>query len=242
MARGVRQYGELAKYYDLMYSWKDYRKEAETLADLIKRYKRAPGNSLLDVGCGTGQHIRHLNGKFDCVGIDINDAMLEQARRNVGGVEFAHGDMVDFDLEKKFDVILCLFSAIGFLKTYPRLKKALRNFAKHLREGGVVIIEPWFTKETAKSPYVSVLTQGSDNLKIVRVDHSEVKGGLSIIDGRIVVAQKGVGIRSYEDRMELALFEKDEFLKLMREAGLQSRYLKKSLAPGRGLYVGVVKP
>ena len=241
MAREVRQYAELAGLYDLLYRWKDYGKEAEILAGLIRKYKRTSGNSLLDVGCGTGQHIKRLKGRFDCVGVDVNDRMLEQARKNVGGVEFVHGDMVDFDLGRKFDVVLCLFSSIGFLKTHARLEKAIRNFAGHLREGGVVIIEPWFTKDAVKSPHISVLTEGSDDLKVVRVDHSEVKGGLSIIDERIVVAEKGAGIRSYGDRMELALFEKDEFLRLMRKAGLRPRFLKRSLAPGRGLYVGVLE-
>lgn len=28
MVRGIVQYGKLAKYYDILYQWKDYRKEA----------------------------------------------------------------------------------------------------------------------------------------------------------------------------------------------------------------------
>ncbi len=238
MAKGVRQYEELAKYYDLLYEWKDYKKEGKILASLIQRYKTSAGSDLLDVGCGTGKHIAQLRGRFDCVGMDASEAMLHVAKRNVRGVEFILGDMTDFDLGRKFDVILCLFSAIGFVRTYSKLARTLRNFAGHLDEGGVVIIEPWFTRTTVEDEHVSVLTQGSDDLKIARVDHSYVKDGLSIIDERIVVAEKGIGIRSYRDRMVLALFERDEFLKLMRQAGLQARYLKKSLAPGRGLYVG----
>ena len=241
MPASVRQYQELAKYYDLLYGWKDYEREGKILDGLVQRYKESAGNSLLDVGCGTGQHIKLLKDRFECVGMDINEAMLELARLKVDGVRFVRGDMTDFDLGMKFDVIVCLFSAIGFVKTYRKLARTLRNFARHLEEGGVVIIEPWFTKETAKDGFVSALTQGSDDLKIARVDYSRVEGGLSIIDERIVVAEKGRGIHSYGDRMVLGLFEKDEFLRLMRQAGLQARYLKKSLAPGRGLYVGVLR-
>jgi len=51
------QYGELAKYYDMIYAWKDYAKESRTLSKLIRHYKRASGSNLLDVGCGTGKHI-----------------------------------------------------------------------------------------------------------------------------------------------------------------------------------------
>ncbi len=237
---GIIQYGELAKYYDVIYQWKDYRKEARVVRGLAELYKASPGNSLLDVGCGTGKHLQHLAGKFDCVGMDASEAMLEQARRNVRGVEFIQGDMVDFDLRRQFDVILCLFSSIGYVRTYPRLARTLRNFAAHLREGGVVIIEPWFTKSTIKTGYVHVLTQGNDRLKIVRVDHTKVKGSTSILDERIIIAEKNKGITVYKDRMVMGLFEQDEFLELMEKAGLKARYLKKSLAPGRGLYVGVL--
>ena len=235
----VRQYGELAKYYDLLYSWKDYAKEAEVLRQLIRRYKRSRGNKLLDVGCGTGKHIQQLKKGFDCVGVDVNQGMLKEARRNVRGVEFVKGDMVDFCLGREFDVVLCLFSSIGYLRTTADLAKALRNFAAHLRTGGVAIIEPWFTKSTAIDGHVHVLTQGTADLKVVRVDYTKVEGDHTVLDERIVVAEKGKGITGYRDRMVMSLFEREEFLESMKRAGLEARYLGRSLAPGRGLYVGV---
>jgi len=242
MAKGSLQYRELAKYYDVLYQWKDYEKEAKILEGLIGRYKTSPGNSLLDVGCGTGKHLQHLTGRFDCVGMDVSEKMLEQARSNLRGGRFVQGDMVNFDLGRQFDVILCLFSSIGYVRTYSRLSKTLKNFASHLRTGGVTIIEPWFTKSTIKAGYVHVLVQGTDELKVVRVDHTGVKGDVSVLDERIMVAERNKGIVTYRDRMVMGLFEKDEFLRLMEQAGLRARYLKKSLAPGRGLYVGTKPP
>lgn len=239
MAKRILQYGELARYYDTIYQWKDYHKEAEVIRELIARYKASPGNSLLDVGCGTGKHLQEVKGRFGCVGMDVSREMLEQARRNVDGVEFIQGDMVDFDLGRRFDVILCLFSSIGYVKTYARLARTLRNFAAHLLEGGVVIIEPWFTKSTIKAGHIHVLAQGDDNLKIVRVDYTDVKGSVSILDERIVIAERNRGIAVYKDRMTMGLFEQEEFLRLMAKTGLKAEYLKRSLAPGRGLYVGV---
>jgi len=239
LAGGTRQYGELAKYYDLLYEWKDYAKEARTIEQLIERYKVTTGKALLDVGCGTGKHLQYLSRRFECVGMDVNEPMLDQARRNVQGVRFIRGDMVDFSLGRKFDVIVCLFSSIGFVRTYRKLARTLRNFADHLQLGGVVIIEPWFTKSTARSGYIHVLSQGDDRLRIVRVDFTRVKRGLTVIDEGIMVAKKDVGITAYKDHMVMGLFEQGEFLRLMRKAGFEARYLKRSLAPGRGLYVGI---
>jgi len=238
VVKGILQYGELAKYYDLLYQWKDYEKEAKILETLVERYKTSQGNSLLDVGCGTGKHLQHLMGKFDCVGMDVSKKMLEQARRNVRGGKFVQGDMVHFDLGRQFDVILCLFSSIGYVRTYSRLGTTLKNFARHLKTGGVTIIEPWLKKSTIKAGYVHVLVQGTNDLKIVRVDYTGVRGNVTVLDERIVVAERNKGIATYKDRMVMALFEQDKFLRRMERAGLRARYLKKSLAPGRGLYVG----
>jgi len=236
------QYEELAKYYDLLYSWKDYDREARIIAGMVRRYKASAGNSLLDVGCGTGKHVQLLAALFDCVGMDSSEEMLEQARRNAKGVEFIRGDMVDFDLGRKFDVVLCLFSSIGYVRTYPRLARTLRNFAGHLTDGGVVIIEPWFTKATAKDGHVHALVQGDDALKVVRVDFTRVRGNLTVLEERFVVAERAKGVATYKGRMVLGLFEQEEFLRLMRKAGLKAKYIKRSLAPGRGLYIGVKEP
>lgn len=243
MPQKILQYGELAKYYDLLYEWKDYKKETHTLLQLIKRYKQSPGNSLLDVGCGTGKHIQSLRKKFDCVGMDASEEMLDQARRNVKGIKFIRADMASFNLRRTFDVILCLFSGIGYVRTYPKLARTLKNFARHLRDGGVVIIEPWLTKTTWKSGRVHLLSnQSSDELKVVRVDFTGIKGNLSVLDMRTLVAEKGKGISYYKDLQLLGLFERDKFLELMRRAGLEAKYIRRSLARGRGLYIGVRRP
>lgn len=238
MSRNTLQYGELAKYYDLIYDWKDYSREARTLSMLIRRYKRTSGSELLDVGCGTGKHIQYLRQSFTCVGLDSSRAMLEQARRNVEGVEFIQGDMESFDLGRRFDVVLCLFSAIGYVKTYSGLAKTLRNFARHLKEGGVVIIEPWFTKASWNAGTVNVASSlASSDLKIVRVNYSGVRGDLSVLDEMTVVAKKGEGISYFREKQLMGLFEHERFLSLMSKAGLHGRYLKASLAPGRGMFI-----
>ena len=238
MKNGI-QYGELAKYYDLIYSWKDCGHEARILRDLIRRYKRSSGVSLLDVACGTGKHIQQLRDDFECVGIDSSEQMLAEARRQVKGVEFRCANMVDFDLNRRFDVIICLFSSIGYVGSYPTLAKTLRNFAKHLKEGGVVIIEPWFTKSTWNAGSVHLRTYESEDLRIARVGYSGARGDVSLLDERILVAERNKGVSYFRDRQVMGLFEKERFLELMNRAGLEARYLKRSLAPRRGLYIGV---
>ena len=42
----------------------------------ITAHKRSAGNTLLDVGCGTGMHMAALRDRYACEGLDVDRAML----------------------------------------------------------------------------------------------------------------------------------------------------------------------
>ena len=106
-------YGRSAVYYDAIYSRKNYEKESNKLHQFIQRYKKSAGDTLLDVACGTGNHLKYLKQWYDVEGLDINPTMLKQARKKHPRITFHRGDMCSFILRKRFAVITCLFSAIG---------------------------------------------------------------------------------------------------------------------------------
>ena len=124
-------YNKLSKYYDIIYSSKNYKEEAEKIKNIIEKFKESEGVSLLDAACGTGQHISFLKDDFDCMGIDISEKMLKIARKRNPHLKFKKANMIDMDLNAKFDVITCLFSAIGCVKTYENLRKTWEVFSLH---------------------------------------------------------------------------------------------------------------
>ena len=222
-------YGELARYYDLIYSWKDYEKEAKKINKLILKHKKYKGKDLLEVACGTGHHLQYFKDKFSCVGIDKNQGILNIAKKKIPKARFVHADMVNFKLGKKFDVIACLFSSIGYVKTYQNLRKTIHNFAFHLQKGGIVIIEPWFAKSAYKAGFPHMTTYESKELKIARLCVSNVKGNVSIMDMHYLIAEKGKEVRHIVDRHELGMFEVGKTLQIMKNAGLKAQFLKNGL-------------
>jgi SAM-dependent methyltransferase len=232
-------YEKLAKYYDLIYHWKDYEKEANSIKELIKKYKKSGGNLLLDVGCGTGKHLEQFKDGFSCTGIDINNEMVEVAKKNVKDVIFYQGNMIDFNLKIEYDVILCLFSAIGYVKTYPNLEKTIMNFSNHLKKGGVFVIEPWFTKSIYWVGEPGMTTYDGKDVKIARVNTTRIEGDLAIMEMHYLIAERNADVMHYVDTHELGLFEIDKTLEFMVRAGLQSDYLENGLMKDRGLYIGV---
>jgi ubiquinone/menaquinone biosynthesis C-methylase UbiE len=230
---------DLARYYDLFYSWKNYQREAETIAQLIDRHKTSSGRDLLEVACGTGRHLQYLKNDFSIVATDLNEGMLRIARKNVDGVTFKRADMVTLDLGREFDAIICLFSSIGYVKTYASLRKTLHNFGRHLKKGGVLIVEPWFAKSDFKVGNLSLTTYNGDSVKIARLCVSKVRGDVSVMDMHYLIGEKGKQVEHHVDRHELAMFDRDRMLDYMRQAGMAASFQPDGLMQERGLFIGI---
>jgi len=232
-------YTDLAEFYDATYSSKDYRKEAARVADFARRAGRSGGREWLDVACGTGRHLEYLSRQFHCTGVDASPQMLRVARRRLRGVRLLRGDMRSLRLGRQFDVISCLFSGIGHVRTLAALRQTIRTFAQHLKPGGVLLFEPWFSRETWIPGMVHLLTASTPNLTIARMSFSSVRGNQSVLEMHYLVGRKGRGVLHAAVTEYSGLFDRGTTLRFLREAGLQPRYLHRGLLPGRGLFIAV---
>ncbi len=226
-----------ARYYDKIYVFKDYQAEAAKLMQVIAEYKQSPGNSLLDVACGTGHHLDYLKERFNIEGLDLEPGLLEAARQRLPGVTFHQADMTAFDLGRRFDVLTCLFSAIGYVMTMDGLGKALTCMAAHLLPGGLLAVEPWFTPETWRAGTVHALLVDEPELKIARLNLSGAKGRISFMDFHYLVATPQ-GVEHFTEWHELGLFTVEEMQSAIAAAGLAPAYDPEGLT-GRGLHLGV---
>lgn len=226
------------KIYDEIYkaTGKDYIAEASKVHQLIQKYSSTDGKSLLDVACGTGAHAGPLSKYYKAEGLDLDPDMLKVAHKKYPKIRFHHGDMASFDLGRQFDFITCLFSSIGYVKTKSNLRKAIQTMSKHLRPGGVLLVEPWFTPEQWNPGRVFVLQIDKPDLRIVRMSHSGQKGKLSFIEFQYLIGTPK-GIEHSVELHTLGLFTHEEYLNAFRSAGLKVTHNKKGL-DGRGLYIG----
>ena len=234
-------HNQLAKYYDRIYSFKDYLDEAVRLQNLIIKYLESEGNLLLDVGCGTGLHLKHLKDDFSCIGVDISKSMLKIARKNARGVKFKEADMKTMRLGKQFDIITCMLSSIGYVKTAASLEKTIQNFSKHLKKGGLALIEPSYAKASYVNGEPHITTYNGKDAKIARVNFTKIKQATAVLNMHILIAERGKDVKYFVDRHELGLFGINNTLKIMKAAGLKSKYLKNGLMTGRELFVGIKK-
>jgi SAM-dependent methyltransferase len=236
LIEGDDVFTKTAQFYDKIYAFKDYPAEVEQLTAIIHTHLQSGGNRLLDVACGTGHHIEHLQAHFDVEGLDINAELLDIARQHNPDVPFHQGDMIDFDLGHQFDVVTCLFSSIGYVKTLDNLRRAVACMAHHLVKGGVLVIEPWFSPDDWHTPSVHALFIDEPELKIARVNTSFQEGRLSYFDFHYLVGTLE-GTEHFVERHELGLFEIEGMLAALESAGFEAIYDTEGLT-GRGLFVG----
>jgi hypothetical protein len=144
-------------------------------------------------------------------------------------------DMTDFDLGRSYDVVTCLFSAIGRVMTFERLERAIACMARHVCPGGALIVEPWFTPDQWKPGSLFVHAGEIGTTKVCRMSLSGREGDTSTL---LYHYLRGTpeNVEHYTERLELALFTRDEMTWAFESAGMAVRYDSEGLM-GRGLYL-----
>jgi malonyl-CoA O-methyltransferase len=94
------------------------------------------GARALDLACGTGRYLRHLQaaGAQAVIGLDLSAEMLARARAEAAGL--AQADMLALPLAaSSFDVVVCGL-AVGHV---PRLEPMMCELARVLKTGGALV-------------------------------------------------------------------------------------------------------
>jgi len=225
-----------AGYYDQLYSFKNYADEAAQIRELIRR-EHPRAHSILDVACGTAEHAKLLSADFAVDGIDLEPEFVEIARGKVPKGSFHVADMRQFDLGKKYDVVQCLFSSIGYVTDGSDIIRALECFARHLAPGGIIIVEPWITPEKWHHSGPDMLCVDQPDLKICRLNVNRVEGNLTIIPFDYLIATRA-GVEHVQEEHVLALYSVSEMLRFFERAKLRVKHDPQGV-DGRGLYVAV---
>ncbi len=201
---------------------KDYAREAMNIITVIASRVPHPA-SLLDVGCGTGLHLSYFAEHFTCVGIDLSSKQLEIARNRLPGIPLIEGDMREFALHERFDVITCLFGAIGYMRNVQDLGRAVGNMEAHLADGGVLILEPWYFTNAWISGLITHETLNHPDLKISRMTTTARHGRHSRMEMVYMVGEPG-DITTFREHHTMGLFSVEEYLSAFTAAGLTAEY------------------
>ncbi|KAF5072451.1 dTDP-3-amino-3,6-dideoxy-alpha-D-glucopyranose N,N-dimethyltransferase [anaerobic digester metagenome] len=215
-------YRKFARYYDLIYQWMDYPGEVEFIEKMVDLYQGSGGNDLLDVACGTGNHAQYLTNSFQVVGLDLNLEMMEIANEKVPEMELIQGNMKEMNLEKDFDVIICLFSSINYHTNLRELESTIRRFHDHLKQGGVLIFDLGFCTENWEEGRMLVDAVVDGDLQLARISQSRLYDG--VFNANFVFLIKENGIMDFEvDQHQLGVFKTIDVESILEKTGFETR-------------------
>lgn len=120
-----------------------------------KRYNDIPfyvnkaieyGEPVLELACGTGRITIPIAKKgIFITGLDFLNSMLKEAKRkskeNEIEIEWIEGDMSDFNLNRKFNLIIMPGCAFNWLLNLESVEKSLICIKKHLKADGSFIFD-----------------------------------------------------------------------------------------------------
>jgi SAM-dependent methyltransferase len=168
---------QYADQYDLLYGDKNYEAECDMLREVFKRYAKAPIQTILDLGCGTGNHAIPLARRgYRVTGVDRSAEMLANARQKARASEeiqsdnlpvLTQGDVRRLDLGQQFDAVLMMFAVLGYQLTNSDVLAALSTVRRHLKPGGLFICDVWY------GPAVLAI-RPSDRIKVIPMPDGQV--------------------------------------------------------------------
>lgn len=102
---------------------------------------QAYGNPILEIMCGTGAiSIPLAQQGYQVTGLDLSETMLAEARRKSAATEatvkWVVGDVRNFDLREKYNLVFLPSNSICHLLTREDLEACLASVARHLLPNG----------------------------------------------------------------------------------------------------------
>ena len=110
------------------------------LNTIIKEAALTKNNTIIDIGCGSGEYIKTLEEKRfrQTYGIDFSKEMLKSAKKNTSNTPLSIGDLENTAIKnKKIDTII-MISVLQYISGY---KKTLKEMHRILKPEGKLIIQ-----------------------------------------------------------------------------------------------------
>jgi cyclopropane fatty-acyl-phospholipid synthase-like methyltransferase len=132
-----------AEFYDILHA------DISDVKALI-RIAQKQGTTVLELGSGTGRILIPMaKAGLDVTGIEISRDMIDISNRKLDQEELAikerckimKGDVLDFNLDSTFDLILASCNFVNHFTDYKSLKKMFAQVRNHLKDDGVFLID-----------------------------------------------------------------------------------------------------
>jgi SAM-dependent methyltransferase len=136
-------YATIARYYDA-----EHVDKTDDLA-MYSRLADEYGGPIFEFGCGTGRVMLHLAQEdHEVHGIDLENAMLDRAKRKVEGlphlrdkVKFFQGDILKFTSDQKYKLALVTYNGLLHFHTQAQQIELLKRLRALVDADGALVLD-----------------------------------------------------------------------------------------------------
>jgi SAM-dependent methyltransferase len=129
------------KYYDLIFSQKNYKKE---VLYILKKTKKIKLCKVLDFGCGTGTHsnLIYKNKKCKIIALDKNKSAIKIAKGKNKSINFSSKNIESIK-EDNFDLVISMFNVVNYFKDKKKLINFFKIVKKKMSKKSLFLFDMW---------------------------------------------------------------------------------------------------
>lgn len=194
-------------YYPVLYSHRTVDAAAPEVAFAAEQLKFDKHTHVLDLCCGTGRHMVHLNRTAGHVtGLDYSSELLRIASgllREGVRARLVRGDMRRLPFGTAFDVVTSFFTSFGYFPHDEENEQTAREMARVLRPGGCFLMDHINAENVEKTLAGKTERQhnGYDIFERRWIDDGRVKKETQLFRDGVLLGKWGESVQLY--RLEI---------------------------------------
>lgn len=174
-------------YYHILYKNRDHSEAELFIYNLFRELNLPYSAKILDLACGKGRHAILINSLgYDTTGVDLSKESIENAKRYENDhLRFFQHDMRDPILDRKFDVVLNLFTSFGYFQDKSENITVLKSVHTYLESDGLLLID-FMNAEKEVLDIVPQMTKEIDGIEFSiskRIEEDNIVKDIEFKDG-----------------------------------------------------------
>lgn len=133
----MSQYEDMSLVYDQLTQDQPY----DAWFNIVQSFSKEESNDILDLGCGTGNLTHKLISLGNVTGMDLSVDMLSIANQKSNEVRWLEGDMTNFHLDQKFNIITIFCDSLNYLSSTKEVQETFNRVYQHLTDDGVFLFD-----------------------------------------------------------------------------------------------------
>ncbi|AFH49795.1 SAM-dependent methyltransferase [Ignavibacterium album JCM 16511] len=185
---------------------------------LLSKINLTPKASILDLACGSGRHSILLSKLgFNVTGVDLSERLLTEAKNSAEKenlkIEFIQSDIREFSSEKKFDLIVNLFTSFGYFETDKENFLLFQKAYSLLNPNGYFVLD-YFNKNHLEKNLIGYSEESNENY-IIKQEREIVD---QRVNKKITIIRNGNSKVYFES---IKLYESNFLILKLKEFGFE---------------------